>query len=287
MKAIVIGANGQLGSDLAHVFRTGGFQVLAMTHGDIEVEQVDSVKRVLTTFQPEIVLNTAAYHVVPQCEKEPDRAYAVNSLGALNIARVCEEIGASTIYFSTDYVFDGLKGQPYIEEDKPNPLNVYAMTKLAGEYFTLNYCTGGTVARVSGIYGEVPCRAKGGNFITTMLKLAREKPEVRVVNDEILTPTPTREIAKKTLELARGGLRGLFHLTCEGECSWYEFAEVIFEERRLTTPLSPCSAAEMPPSVQRPSYSVLENGRLAASGLSPMPHWKEALVSFLRDTAAP
>jgi dTDP-4-dehydrorhamnose reductase len=284
MKAAVIGANGQLGSDLVEVFGGSGIEVLGLTHSTLAIEAIDSVRQALAAFKPTIVLNTAAFHVVPQCEEDPARSYAVNGMGALNVAKVCEELDAMNVYFSTDYVFDGLKKKPYVEEDAPNPLNVYAATKLTGEYFTLNYGSRGVVARVSGIYGKNPCRAKGSNFITTMLRLAKEKPEVRVVNDEILTPTPTLAIAGKSLEIARHGATGLFHLSCEGDCSWYDFAGVIFEECDLSTPLSSCSVADMPPSVRRPSYSVLENKRLAATGLSPMPHWRESLVAFLRDT---
>jgi dTDP-4-dehydrorhamnose reductase len=158
---------------------------------------------------------------------------------------------------------------------------VYAATKLSGEFFTLNYSLKGIVLRISGIYGEVPCRAKGGNFITTMIKAAKEKPEVKVVNDEILTPTATKSIAEKTVEMVQNRLTGLYHLTCEGQCSWYEFAEVIFSTLKFKTPLSPTSVKDMPMMVKRPTYSVLENEKAKQSGISNMPHWKDALVQFL------
>jgi len=179
-------------------------------------------------------------------------------------------------------VFDGKKRAPYTEEDHPNPLNVYAATKLLGEHFTLNYGDGNLVLRVCGLYGRVPCRAKGANFVTTMLKAAREKSEVRVVNDETLSPTPTREAAGKTLDLINLGARGLFHLVSEGHCSWYEFARVIFETLSLSTPLLPVPASEFPSSVKRPSYSAMENARLRSTGLPPMPDWRSSLIAFLR-----
>lgn len=280
---VVIGANGQLGSDLVLEWQARGHAVVPLTHHEIEVESIDSVRSVLTNLKPGIVLNTAAFHNVPKCEEEPAKSYAVNALGALHIANVAEELGATDAYFSTDYVFDGEKRSPYVETDKPNPLNVYAGTKLLGEYHSLNYSSRGFVFRVSGIYGRVPCRAKGGNFITTMIRLAKEKPEVKVVQDEILTPTPTTAIASSAATILERGAPGLYHLTCEGECSWYQFARVIFDELRLTTPLLPTTVKDFPSPVKRPFYSVLENANMKAQGIPGMPHWKDSLTGFLRN----
>ena len=283
MKVAIIGSNGQLGSDLVREFTTGSNEVVPLTHSDINVEEFDSSRNLLLNIKPEVILNTAAFHVVPKCEDDPQKAFQINSLGALNLSKISDELNAINLYYSTDYVFDGEKKTPYFESDKPNPLNVYATTKLNGEYYTLNYSKHGIVLRVSGIYGEVPCRAKGGNFITTMIKASKEKPEVKVVNDEILTPTPTKEIAKKTKEIVQKRLSGLFHLTCEGQCSWYEFAEVIFSRLKLKTPLGSISVTEIPILVKRPTYSVLENQRIKQCRVSDMPVWKEALIEFLNN----
>ena len=281
MKVAIIGSNGQLGSDLVKEFNLNSNEVISLTHSDISIEDFNSSREVLLNIKPEVILNTAAFHVVPKCEDDPVKAFQVNSLGALNLSKISDELNAINLYYSTDYVFDGEKKSPYLESDKPNPLNVYASTKLNGEYYTLNYSKHGVVLRVSGIYGVVPCRAKGGNFITTMIKASKEKPEVKVVNDEVLTPTPTKEIAKKTKEIVQKKLTGLFHLTCEGQCSWYEFAEVIFSNLKLSTPLSQTSVKNMPMTVKRPTYSVLENKSVKEFGISIMPSWKEALISFL------
>jgi dTDP-4-dehydrorhamnose reductase len=283
MKAVIIGANGQLGSDLVNQFLANRIDVVPMTHEQLQVENIDSVEGAIRSLKPAIVVNTAAFHVVPKCEDNPQRAFQVNALGALNVAKACETIGALNVYFSTDYVFDGLKRSPYLELDKPNPLNVYASTKLLGEYYTLNYSSRNLVLRVSGLYGKVPCRAKGGNFITTILRSAKEKPEIRVVNDEILTPTPTREIAEKTIDLVTAGVFGLFHLTSEGECSWFEFTQTIFNRLNITTPLFPCSVRDFPMAVKRPTYSVLENARAKDEGIPNMRHWKESLTEFLEE----
>jgi dTDP-4-dehydrorhamnose reductase len=187
------------------------------------------------------------------------------------------------VHYSTDYVFDGTKRSPYLETDVPAPLNVYAVSKLAGEHLVVNSGANALVLRISGIYGRVPCRAKGGNFITTMQKAARTRPEVRVVNDEVLSPTPTRLIAERTLDLLHQQAHGLLHLTAAGSCSWHEFATVIFETLGLTTPLLSCSSAEFPSTVRRPAYSAMESVRWEDLHVEPIPDWRSCLISYLRE----
>jgi dTDP-4-dehydrorhamnose reductase len=281
MKAAVVGANGQLGTDLVDALTGAGIEAVPLRHSDVEVAELDSVRAALATHRPDVVLNTAAFHNMPECEEDPARAFAVNAIGALNLARVAAESGVRNVYFSTDYVFDGSKGEPYVETDRPLPLNVYGASKLAGERLSEVYAPGSLVLRVSGLYGRVPCRHKGENFITKMIALAAKLPEVRVVTDEILTPTPTRAIAEKTAELLRTDATGLMHLTCEGSCSWHGFAREIFTTLGLETPLGKATVADFPSPVERPHYSVLANTRLAETGLAPMPHWREALDGFL------
>ena len=287
MKVAVVGASGQLGTDLVDALRRAGHEAIALGHDDLEVTEPGSVRAALEAHRPEAVLNTAAFHNMPECEEHPERAFAVNAVGAVNLARACGDLGVRNVYYSTDYVFDGAKGRPYLETDLPAPLNVYGASKLAGERLTEVYGPGSLVLRVSGLYGRVPCRHKGENFITKMVALAAKLPEVRVVTDEVLTPTPTRAIAEKTVELLGTDAEGLMHLTCEGACSWNEFAREIWDTLEISTPLGEATVADFPSPVQRPTYSVLENGRLAATGLSPMPHWRTALREFLaREHAA-
>lgn len=282
MRVAIIGANGQLGSDLTATFGGSGWDILPLTHASISVEDFHSVRTTLVSWRPDVVINTAAFHVVPKCESDPMLAFSVNSQGALNIARVIEELGGLNVYFSTDYVFDGEKRSPYEETDMPNPLNVYGATKQLGETFTLNYSSRALVLRVSGIYGKVPCRAKGGNFVTNILKASRERDKLKVVDDEFLTPTPTSEIAEKTLTLVKEGATGLFHLTSEGGCSWFEFTKAIFHYLKIKTPVIPIKSVRAAGEVKRPRYSILENrnyNRLKPG--EPMRHWKEALEDFL------
>jgi dTDP-4-dehydrorhamnose reductase len=280
MRVAVLGANGQLGSELAGELGRRGATVCALDHAAIRIEELDSVRAALHPLAPDLILDTAAFHHLPRCEEDPARAFAVNATGAANVAQVAAELGARNVYFSTDYVFDGEKGAPYRESDPPRPQSVYAASKLAGEAATLAGAAG-YVVRVSGLYGAVPCRAKGESFVHKMLRLARELPEVRVVDDEILTPTPTRAIAEHLPTLLAQGEPGLYHLTCEGACSWYELAHEIFARAALTTPLVRARSADFPSTVRRPRYSVLENARFNALGAARMPTWREGLHAFL------
>ncbi|HEY0433334.1 MAG TPA: dTDP-4-dehydrorhamnose reductase [Chitinophagaceae bacterium] len=280
MKIAIIGANGQLGTDLSELL-SGDNEVAGLTHADIEITSIDNVREVLGSLKPSIVLNTAAYHIVPEAEKHPEKAYHINGIGALNLAKVCQDLHIRLAHYSTDYVFDGSKQKPYVESDRPNPLNVYATTKLAGEHYVLNYCEFSYVIRVSGIYGKVPSRAKGGNFVSTMIKLAKEKPEVRVVNDEVLAPTPTSWIAKNTGALISTDAYGLYHMSCSGEVSWYQFARKIWDVLKLETPLYSASVKDFPLIVKRPFYSVLENQNLKKAGIYQMPDWETGLTEFL------
>jgi dTDP-4-dehydrorhamnose reductase len=281
MKVAIIGSNGQLGTDLKEVL-SHEHDVTGLTHSDVEIADISNLKKVISSLKPEIVLNTAAYNLVPEAEREPAAAFQINATGPLNLAKVCNDLGIRLVHYSTDYVFDGKKQQPYYETDCPNPLNVYGGSKLAGEYFVLNYSDKSYVVRVSGIYGKVPSRAKAGNFVTTMIKLAQEKSEVRVVHDEILTPTPTYHIARNTASLIKTDAFGLYHMTCEGQCSWYEFAKVIWETLQIKTPLRRASVQDFPIVVKRPFYSVLENYNLNKLRINQMPAWKDALVEFLK-----
>jgi dTDP-4-dehydrorhamnose reductase len=198
MKIAVVGADGQLGSDLATAFTANGDEVRALTHSHIEITDLNSVACVLEEIQPNVIVNTAAMHHVENCEREPAQAFAVNGLGPKNLAFTAKNLGAVLMHVSTDYVFDGNKGSPYTEDDSPRPLNTYGVTKLAGEHFIRSNTERYFVVRTSGLYGKNPCRAKGGlNFIELMLKLAKERGEVSVVDSEIVSPTSTTELAEQ------------------------------------------------------------------------------------------
>ncbi|MGB9432365.1 MAG: dTDP-4-dehydrorhamnose reductase [Candidatus Acidiferrum sp.] len=282
MKVAVIGANGQLGSDLVAAFYEKGDVVSALTHTDVEISDLPSVSRVLGDIRPQVIVNTAAMHHVENCEREPEKAFVVNALGPRNLALVTRELDAVLLHVSTDYVFDGSKGSPYFEEDEPRPLNAYGITKLAGEHFVRATTAKQFVVRTSGLYGKSPCRAKGGlNFIELMLKLAKERGEVRVVDGEVVSPTSTAELAEQLVQLSRSDCYGLYHATAEGSCSWYEFAQEIFAITDTPVRLKVAGPDEFPAKVARPKYSVLENRALKNRGLNAFKPWQDGLQKYL------
>lgn len=284
MSVVVIGSTGQLGSDCVEAFADD--DVVGLGHDAIEIGDPESVRGALTPLRPTVVVNTAAFHNVPRCETAEAEAFRLNAIAPRVLATVCDDLGARLVHVSTDYVFDGAKKAPYVETDRAMPLNVYGVSKLAGEHGVLGAGGRHQVVRSSGLYGLRPCRAKGGNFIDTMFKLAAERDEVRVVDDEILTPTFTADLARQIRVLALEGPPGLFHATSQGSCSWYEFARVIFELGELRTPLRPTSVTEFAAPVKRPFYSVLENAALGRAGIDRMRGWREALTDYMSQRRA-
>jgi len=282
MRVAVVGADGQLGTDVAAAFSGRGDRVRALTHGDIEIARLDATRNALEEAAPQVIVNTAAMHHVENCERQPEQAYAVNALGARNLALVARDLGAVLIHVSTDYVFDGRQTIPYEETSMPLPLNVYGNTKLSGEYFVRSLLDRHYVVRTSALYGKTPCRGKGGrNFVELMLKLAAERGEVQVVDSEYVSPTSTRELAAQIVALSRSDRYGLYHATAEGSCSWYEFAREIFSLANVSVTLSVAPPNAFPAKVPRPLYSVLENRALKHHGLNVFRPWQEGLGDYL------
>jgi dTDP-4-dehydrorhamnose reductase len=283
MKIAVIGANGQLGSDIYEELKDNiKGDIIGLTHSDMDIADIDSVYSVFNNTNPDIIINTAAFHNVPLCEKEREKAYAVNSNGAENLAKISSEIKSKLIHFSTDYVFDGEKESPYIESDLPNPLNIYAKSKLEGENRISDIAEKYYILRVAGLYGKYPSRVKGYNFVELMLRLAKERDEIRVVDDEITTPTYTKEIGKQILKIIKKEPEyGIYHATAEGECSWYEFAKTIFEFAGVKVNLKKAFPEEFASDVNRPKYSVLENHKLKKEKLNIFKNWQQELKDYL------
>jgi len=282
MKIAVIGANGQLGHDVVRAFTDQGDEVRALTHEDIELSSLESVAAGLRLAQAEVVVNTAAMHHVESCEQQPGRAHEVNVVGARNLATATRDLGSVLIHISTDYVFDGTKGQPYVESDEPSPLNVYGRTKFEGEQLVQAINSKHYVLRTAALYGSHPCRAKGGqNFVDLMLRLARERGRVRVVDNEFTSPTATVDLARQIAALSRSDRFGLYHATAEGSCSWYEFAREIFRVAGVSVTLEAAAPNEFPAKVPRPAYSVLENRGLKAHNLNLFRPWQEGLSNYL------
>lgn len=280
MKVVVIGATGQLGIDLCCVLSGQKTTVCPLTHREIDVSCSETVDGVLGSIEADIVINTAAFHKVEECERQPEQSFAVNATGPRNLAQVCQKLNAVLVHFSTDYVFDGAHHRPYTESDLPSPLNVYGISKLAGEHMLRLTCERHFIIRTCGLYGLAGSSGKGGNFVETMLNKADQRVPIRVVDDQVLTPTFTRDLAEAVTNLIRTEAYGLYHVSAEGECSWYEFAHEIFELEKLSVDLEPVKTAEFASPVRRPAYSVLSKQKLAALGIA-MPPWHAGLCRYL------
>ena len=282
MKVIVIGASGQLGSDLCK--QVGTTDLVPLTHADIEISKMDSVRDSLSKHRPGIIINTAAFHRVDDCEDNPDKAFRVNAMGARNVAVIAQELGAKLVNISTDYIFGGEvepRTIPYTEFDTPVPPNLYGKTKLAGEDFVRHLCHQHFIVRASGLFGIAGSSGKGGNFIETMLKLAKERDELKVVNDQVFSPTYTKDLARKIAQLMTTAYYGIFHITSKGVCSWYEFTKEILKLAGIKTPVVPITSEQYPQKARRPRYSVLGNYHLRLLGMDDMRPWQEALKDYL------
>jgi dTDP-4-dehydrorhamnose reductase len=280
MRISILGSNGQLGRDLTDALT--GHEVLALTRNDFDVTDHARARLVLSESRPELIVNLTAYHRVDDCESLPELAYGANTLAVLNLVRIANDLDAALAHVSTDYVFDGLSSAPYTESSEPRPLSVYGNSKLAGEYLVRSTVGKHFVIRTCGLYGHAGSQGKGGNFVETMLKKARNRDSIQVVNDQTLTPTSTADLARQMAVLLPTSHYGLFHMTNEGACSWYEFAGAIFEIAGIPADLKPTTSALYKSPALRPKYSVLENKRLKDLGLNQMLHWREALVEYLR-----
>lgn len=275
LKVAVIGAGGQLGSDLVKVFE----DVVALGHKDIEVTDPSSCE-VLQKIAPDAVINTAAFHRTDGCENEPEKAFEVNAIGALNVARICSSIGAVNVYISTDYVFSGTSGH-YYEEDPVRPINVYGSSKLAGEVLTRAYSPEHYILRVSSLFGTAGASGKGGNFIETMIRNVNKEDGLKVVDDVVMSPTYTLDAAEAIRAVLERGLRfDTYHVTNYGSCSWFEFAQAIFQLLGKTPAIHPIISSEYPTLARRPSDSSLSNHRLREAGIE-MRFWKDALKAYL------
>ncbi len=261
IKVVILGAGGMLGSDLCEVFS----DAIQFTHKELDITNRELVINAIRENKPDVVINAAAYTNVDQAEDEQELAFAVNGYAPGYIAEACSNVGAKLIHYSTDYVFDGTK-QEYIESDKTNPINAYGRSKLLGEQEIARCTDNYMIIRTSWLFGK-----HGKNFIDTMLRLSPQVDNVRVVNDQFGKPTYTADLACKTAEIIYLE-PGIYHITNDGTCSWYEFASAAIDNT------SPCASEEYPTKAKRPQYSILTNTKI-----TPMKHWKEALNDYIKE----
>lgn len=275
MRALVTGASGQLGRELVDILTGRGHEVVALSRSELDVADPAAVERAVEAHSPKLVANAAAYTNVDGSETETGTAYAVNALGPRNLAQACERQGCELLHVSTNYVFDGESKRPYEAFDLPNPISAYGRTKLAGEEYVKHLSNRWYLVRTAGVYGE------GHNFVRTMLRVARERDELKIKDDEFISPTYARDLAEGIAEVIETGLYGLYHLTNSGSCSWYEFAEEIFSLSGTEVEVLPIPTSEYPLPAARPA-----NGVLSTLGGPSLRHWREALADYLEREGA-
>ena len=279
MRILLLGAGGQLARDLARSL--AHHTLFPRSHGELDICHRDSVESTCREVEPECIINTAAYHRVDDCEDRPDLAFAVNAAAVCTLAHAAQRYHASLLHFSTDFVFDGAKRAPYTEADRPHPLSVYGCSKWAGERVIEAYCEKHWIVRTCGLYGAGGSNSKGGNFLRSILHAAQHGKPLRVVTDQIVTPTYTADLAAKVSELIDYQVYGVYHMTNAGECSWFDFAKEILRQSGLDAEIAPVTAREYAAKARRPAYSVLDNARMRALGIKEFRPWQHALADFI------
>jgi len=266
-------------------FKGKGEDIIGLTQDEIDVCYIDKCEPVILKIKPDLVINTAAFHKVDLCEDEGEAAFKVNAVGVRNLCEVCLKIDAVLMHFSTDFVFGGDKNRmiPYNEDDCPQPISLYGISKLAGEYIIKYMLKKYYLIRTCGLYGHAGSFGKGSNFVDLMIELAKKGEKIRVVNDQVLTPTSSKDLAEKLYELIYTKKYGLYHMTNTGQCSWYDFAVEIFKLAGISPDLKPISSEEFAAKAKRPAYSVLDNRNLRAAGIKDMRPWQEALRDYINE----
>ncbi len=280
MRILLLGAGGQLATDLLATLT--GDKIFPFAHEEFDICDPTVVRARVNNLRPDAILNTAAFHRVDDCEDEPEQAFRVNAVGVYHMARVAAEVGAVLVHISTDYVFDGAKRAPYVETDAPNPQSVYALSKRAGELIVQRYCQRYFLVRTCGLYGLANRRGKGTNFVETMLRLAGDGQTIRVVTDQVLSPTSSADLARALNPLLHTDRFGLYHLTNTGQCTWFEFAQEIFRLSGLSPDLQPITSEALARKARRPAYSVLDKANYRAAGYPDLRPWQEALADYLK-----
>lgn len=282
---VVIGAAGQVGSDLMRLAAARpSWRTIGARRQDLDITDHDRAARTLEQWAPSVIINTAAYHRVDDCEDQAALAFRVNAAAVLNLARISERLGALLVHLGTDYVFgtEVSRTTPYSEDDRTGPVNVYGASKLAGETLIRAYCRKHLIVRSAGIYGHASGpRTAGKSFVEIMLDRAAQGSVLRVVDDQRTAPTYSADLAQAILQLVDDQALGVYHLTNEGECTWHEFAMEIFRQTGLSPDLQRTTSTGYAARARRPHYSVLKNRRWKQGGYRPLRPWAEALADYL------
>ncbi len=283
-RVAVFGCAGQLGVELVREFAAAGHEVKGYERNHVDITDRAAVERAMAEFDPAVVVNAAAYNMVDVAETEPQAALAINGLAVRNLALAARQVDARLVHFSTDYVFDGRAGQPYIETDTPHPLGAYAVSKYVGEIYAQAYLDRPLIIRTSGVFGPGGMQTNRGNFIELMLRLAQSSNPIRVVEDHVASPTYAPALAARTVELVHSKASGVFHAGGGEAISWYEFARKIFASAKVAPELRATNEREYRTPARRPKFSALRNQRMAEAGITPMPALDDAIADYLRRT---
>ena len=283
MKILLIGKTGQLGGDL--IKNNTGHEIYAPGRELIEISSPETVSSAINYFNPDILINTAAFHNLPACEQDPCKAFSINCIAVRNMALQCRQQGIIFLTFSTDYVFGGEKSVPYVEEDKLSPLQIYGISRAAGEYAVMAVAHDSSIiVRTCGLYGVFGARSKGGNFVDQRLKDAAEHKVIEIGCDQIVSPTYTGDLSRAIYRLIEhpGCKYGIYHLVNKGQCSWYEFTKAIYKIKGLNVDLQPVDRLGRSGEMRRPLYSVLANTKASALGID-LPHWRVGLGEYIQE----
>lgn len=275
MKILITGANGQLGRELKNQLETTTAELILTDVAELDITNAEEVYTFINEKKPNVIINCAAHTQVDKCEEQLDLAYKINTIGPKNLAQAAYSIGAEIVQVSTDYVFDGEVNKALTEFEVPSPKTVYGKTKLDGENLVRALNPKYYIVRTAWLYGD------GNNFVKTMLKLSENNKVIKVVNDQFGSPTSTVDLAKVIIKLIEDKNYGLFHCTCKGECSWYDFAKEIFSIKGIDIEVTPCTTEEYPRPAKRPKYSVLKNYMLELTTGDITRTWQDALKEYL------
>lgn len=275
-KILVTGCNGQLGRAINEEYKNEEAELINTDVAELDITDVDKVIAFVVENKPDVIINCAAHTNVNACESQWELAYKINAIGPRNLSIAATKVGAKMIHVSTDYVFDGTADEPYNEFSSVAPLGAYGKTKLAGEEFVKQFADKFFIVRTAWLYGD------GKNFVKTMLSLGKEKNEVSVVADQIGSPTSASELAKMIHVLEPTENYGIFHGTCEGECSWADFADKIFELAGMDVKVNHITTDEYPTPAKRPAYSVLDNYMLRLTTDFKFANWEDALKEYMK-----
>jgi dTDP-4-dehydrorhamnose reductase len=281
-RVAIFGSGGQLGVELCRQFENRGWNIVRFDRQSLDITNTALVESALANADPELVINAAAYNQVDVAEREPQAAFNANAIGVRNLAMACRQTDAKFVHFSTDYVFDGRKGSPYVETDQPHPLGAYAVSKLAGELYAQAYLDNPLIIRVSGVFGPGGLFTPRGNFVELMLRMGKSGAPIRVVEDHAASPTYAPALASRTADLVAKGCTGLFHIGGGEPISWYNYARLIFELSGLKPELKPTNEREYRTAARRPPYSALSNAKMEGQGIEAMPPLREAVALYLK-----